>query len=129
MVFRDKGHATGRNIHKSDPLARAWHIGGITATVAVTLLMIWAVKHYGFNEHLLNSWLTMRWVTGLTGFAGVSAVMTYPARKSIYRRRAGALRYWLLAHVYLGILATAVLLIHGGRHGGGLLTLVLMLSF
>src|SRR5439155_14551402 len=97
IVFRDKSHATGRNIHKSDPLARAWHIGGITATVAVTLLMIWAVKHYGFNEHLLNSWLTMRWMTGLTGFAGVSAVMTYPARKSIYRRRAGALRYWLLA--------------------------------
>ena len=28
FVFRDQTHAVGRNIHKSDPLARAWHIGG-----------------------------------------------------------------------------------------------------
>src|SRR5205085_11309778 len=27
-VFRDQTHALGRNIHKSDPLARAWHIAG-----------------------------------------------------------------------------------------------------
>src|SRR6185503_1848067 len=40
-----------------------------------------------------------------------------------------ALRYWLLAHIYLGIIAAAVLMIHGGSHGGSLLTLVLMLWF
>jgi Fe-S-cluster-containing dehydrogenase component len=129
LVFRDQNHATGRNIHKSDPLARAWHVGGIAATVIITVLMIWAARHYGFNEPLRGTWLTMRWLTGLVGFAGVAAVMTYPARKTIYRRRAGALRYWLLAHVYLGIVAAAVLLIHGGSHGGSLLTLVLMLWF
>jgi len=55
--------------------------------------------------------------------------MTYPVRKSIYRRRAGALRYWLLAHIYLGALAGIVLLMHGGSHGGGLLTSALMLWF
>jgi hypothetical protein len=71
----------------------------------------------------------MRWVTGLAGFAGIAGVMTYPARKPIYRRRAGALRYWLLAHIYLGVLAAIILLIHGGSHGGGLLTLMLMLWF
>jgi hypothetical protein len=71
----------------------------------------------------------MRWVTGLVGFAGIAGVMTYPARKPIYRRRAGALRYWLLAHIYLGVLAAIVLLIHGGSHGGGLLTLTLMVCF
>jgi hypothetical protein len=71
----------------------------------------------------------MRWLTGLVGLAGVAGVMTYPARKTVYRRRAGALRYWLLAHVYSGIIAAAVLLIHGGSHGGSLLTLVLMLWF
>jgi Fe-S-cluster-containing dehydrogenase component/CRP-like cAMP-binding protein len=129
LVFRDQNHAIGRNIHKSDPLARAWHIGGMAATVVVTLLMIWAARHYGFNEPLRGTWLTMRWLTGLVGFAGVAGVMTYPARKTVYRRRVGALRYWLLAHVYLGIIAAAVLLIHGGSHGGGLLTLVLMLWF
>jgi len=129
LVFRDRNHALGRNIHKSDPLARAWHIGGIAATMIVTVLMIWAAGHYGFREPLAGTWLTLRWLTGLAGFAGVAGVMTYPARKTVYRRRAGALRYWLLAHVYLGIIAAVVLLIHGGSHGGGLLTLVLMLWF
>jgi len=129
LVFRDRNHALGRNIHKNDPLARAWHIGGIAATVIVTVLMIWAARHYGFREPLAGKWLTLRWLTGLAGFAGVAGVMTYPARKTVYRRRAGALRYWLLAHVYLGIIAAVVLLIHGGSHGGGLLTLVLMLWF
>src|SRR5256714_3734088 len=71
----------------------------------------------------------MRWVTGLVGLIGTAGVMTYPARKQIYRRRAGALRYWLLAHIYLGVIAGIVLLIHGGSHGGGLLTMTLMLWF
>src|SRR5258708_35290739 len=55
--------------------------------------------------------------------------MTYPTRKPVYRRRAGALRYWLLAHIYLGVIAGIVLLMHGGSHGGGLLTATLMVSF
>ncbi len=129
LVFRDQNHAIGRNIHKSDPLARAWHIGGVLATVVVAILMILAARRYGFNEPWRGTWLTVRWLTGLVGFAGVAGVMTYPARKTVYRRRAGALRYWLLAHVYLGIIATVVLLIHGGSHRGGLLTLILMLWF
>jgi hypothetical protein len=129
LVFRDQNHAIGRNIHKSDPLARAWHVAGIAATVILAALMIWAARHYGFNQPLRGTWLTMRWLTGLVGFAGVAGVMTYPARKTIYRRRAGALRYWLLAHVYLGLIAATVLLIHGGSHGGGLLALVLTLWF
>lgn len=129
LVFRDQSHAVGRNIHKSDPLARLWHAGGVAATVAIAALIGWAAVHYGFNQSLRGTWLTMRWVTGLAGFAGIAGVMTYPARKPIYRRRAGALRYWLLAHIYLGLLAAIILLIHGGSHGGGLLTLTLMLWF
>src|SRR5262249_34870050 len=60
---------------------------------------------------------------------GIAVVMTYPVRKPIYRRRAGALRYWLLAHLYFGGLAGVVLLIHGASHGGSLLTSSLMFSF
>jgi hypothetical protein len=55
--------------------------------------------------------------------------MTYPLRKQIYRRRAGALRYWMLAHVYLGGLAGVLLLLHAGAHTGGLLTTALFLAF
>jgi hypothetical protein len=55
--------------------------------------------------------------------------MTYPIRKQVYRRRAGALRYWMLAHVYLGALTGVVLLLHAGAHTGGLLTTTLYVSF
>jgi Fe-S-cluster-containing dehydrogenase component/CRP-like cAMP-binding protein len=129
LVFRDQTHAIGRNIHKSDPIARLWHIGGALSTILVAALIGWAALHFGFNQHLRGTWLTMRWVTGLSGLVGIAGVMTYPMRKSIYRKRIGALRYWMLAHIYLGVLAGIVLLIHGGSHGGGLLTSALMLWF
>jgi hypothetical protein len=71
----------------------------------------------------------MRWLTGLIGLFGVAAVMTYPLRKQIYRRRAGALRYWMLAHAYIGAVAGVVLLLHSGTQTGGLLTTSLYVTF
>jgi hypothetical protein len=44
-------------------------------------------------------------------------------------RPSGALRYWMLAHVYVGALAGVVLLLHAGSHTGGLLTTALYLAF
>ncbi|MDX6305121.1 MAG: hypothetical protein QOI77_2090 [Blastocatellia bacterium] len=129
LVFRDQTHAIGRNIHKSDPIARVWHLAGALGTIVLAGLFAWATWHFGFKEHLRGTWLTMRWVTGLVGLLGIAGAMTYPVRKPVYRRRAGALRYWLLAHLYLGVLAGIVLLMHGGSHGGGWLTSVLMLWF
>src|SRR5207237_4545013 len=76
-----------------------------------------------------GTWLTMRWLTGLFGLVGVAAVMTYPLRKQIYRRRAGALRYWLLAHLYIGAIAGIVLLLHAGPHTGGAITTSLYVAF
>src|SRR4029453_2005828 len=55
--------------------------------------------------------------------------MMYPMRKQVYRRRAGALRYWMLSHIYFGVVAGVVLLVHGGAASGGLLTTALMISF
>jgi hypothetical protein len=46
--------------------------------------------------------------------------MAYAARKQIYRRRAGPLRYWLLAHVYLGIITSVLLFLHSTAQRGGL---------
>ena len=129
FIFRDQTHAVGRNIHKSDPLARAWHIGGIAFTILIALATFWGIRKYGFEGVLAGSWLTMRWLTGLVGFVGVAAVMTYPFRKQVYRRRAGALRYWLLAHVYIGAIAGVVLLLHSGTRTGGLLTSLLYVAF
>ncbi|HZI18873.1 MAG TPA: cyclic nucleotide-binding domain-containing protein [Pyrinomonadaceae bacterium] len=129
LVYRDQTHAIGRNIHKRDTTARIWHTLGVLLTVAVTAGIVWGLYRYDLDQRLGGTWLTLRWITGLVGLGGVAAVMTYPLRKQVYRRRAGALRYWMLAHVYLGLVAGIALLLHGGRTTGGLLTSLLMISF
>jgi Fe-S-cluster-containing dehydrogenase component/CRP-like cAMP-binding protein len=129
IVFRDQTHAIGRNIHKSDPLAKTWNVLGAVLSVATAILTIWALAKYGFDGRLGGTWLTMRWLTGLTGLFGVAVVMTYPLRKKVYRRRVGALRYWMLAHIYFGVVAGIVLLLHSGVHTGGVLTTILYVIF
>jgi hypothetical protein len=129
IVFKDQTHAIGRNIHKRDTPARLFHLGGVLAIVTITSIALWAARHYTLDAHFFGTWLTVRWITGLLGLGSIAIVLTYPARKQIYRRRAGPLRYWKLVHVYLGLIAGIVLLIHGGRDSGGLLTSLLMVSF
>jgi Fe-S-cluster-containing dehydrogenase component/CRP-like cAMP-binding protein len=129
FVFRDQTHAIGRNIHKSDPAARAWHVAGVVITVLAVAAVVWGLLRHGFDAPIGGTWLTMRWLTGLTGLLGVAIVMTYPLRKQIYRRRAGALRYWMLVHVYAGVVAGLVLLLHSGPRLGGLLTSLLYFVF
>jgi Fe-S-cluster-containing dehydrogenase component/CRP-like cAMP-binding protein len=129
IVYMDQTHAIGRNIHRRDPIGTLWHSLGIVGTIALTIAAVWAARRYGLDGRFGQSWVTVRWITGLVGLVGIAAVMAYPARKQIYRRRAGPLRYWMLAHVYLGVIAGLVLLIHGGTSSGGLLTTLLMISF
>ena len=129
LVYRDQTHAIGRNIHKRDGWARLWHTLGILLVIGVTAGIVWGLERFGIDARLGNSWLTIRWISGLIGLGGIAAVMTYPMRKQVYRRRAGALRYWMLMHVYLGLVAGIALLLHGGKTTGGLLTSLLMISF
>jgi Fe-S-cluster-containing dehydrogenase component len=129
FVFRDQTHAFGRNIHKSDPLARAWHVLGLMVTLLAIAGVVWGLARYGYDDALTGAWLTMRWLTGIVGLGGVAVVMTYPLRKQVYRRRVGALRYWMLVHVYAGVVAGVVLLLHSGASLGGLLTSLLYVVF
>jgi len=73
--------------------------------------------------------LNMRWITGIVGLVGIAAVMSYPVRRQVYRRRAGPLRYWMLAHSYLGVIAGIMILLHGGTDSGGTLTTALMITY
>ena len=130
LIQRSKTHAIGVNIHKFDLWSLIWHIFGTALVVIFGGLAVWAT--YKFSQDVALSpgtWVTMRWLTGLTGLASIVWVMAYPFRKKIYRRRAGALRYWMLSHIYLGVLAGVLLLVHGGTSSGGLLTTCLMISF
>ena len=129
-IQRSKTHAIGENIHKFDLWATIWHVAGILAVSIGGGFAVWATRVYSQDIALSpGTWLTMRWITGLAGLAGIAWVMAYPMRKQIYRRRAGALRYWMLSHIYLGVLAGVLLLVHGGTSSGGLLTTLLMISF
>jgi len=128
IVFKDRTHAIGRNIHKRDIPAQILHVCGVVAIIAIVSSVLWAARRNGLDGHFTGTWLTMRWVTGFIGLGSIAVVITYPGRKQIYRRRFGPLRYWKLVHVYMGLLAGIVLLIHGGRDSGGLLTSCLMVS-
>ncbi len=122
--------AIGENIHKFDLWATIWHVVGFSTVVLGSVAAVWATLKFSQDIALSpGGWLTMRWITGLTGLASIVWVMLYPMRKQVYRRRAGALRYWMLSHIYLGVLAGVLLLVHGGTSSGGLLTTVLMISF
>ena len=129
LIFRDHTQAFGRNIHKSDPLAKALHLFGSALVVIAAAATLWGLAARGFDGLLTGTWVTMRWLTGIVGLVGIAAVMTYPFRKQVYRRRAGALRYWMLVHVYTGTLAGVILMLHAGRHTGGLLTTFLYIAF
>ena len=56
FVFRDQTHAVGRNIHKRDPLARAWHAGGTLVTILTAIALLWGLSGYGFDTVLAGSW-------------------------------------------------------------------------
>jgi len=128
LLLVDKSRAYGRNIHRSDPPKRLIHTAGILLTVLVTAAAIVGLQRYGLGERIF-SFLNMRWITGIVGLLGIAAVMTYPARRQIYTKRAGPLRYWMLAHAYAGIIAGILILLHGGTRSGGALTTALMISW
>lgn len=128
LLLRDQTHAIGRNIHRSDPPRRLIHIAGIILTVLLAGLAIVGIREIGLGQRLLG-FLNMRWITGLVGLLGIGGVMTYPLRRQVYTKRRGALRYWMLVHVYLGVIAGVMILLHGGTDSGGALTTALMLSF
>jgi len=128
LLLVDKTHAYGRNIHKSDSPKRLIHMAGIVLTVLATAATSFGLQRYGLGERIF-SFLNMRWITGIAGLVGIAAVMTYPVRRQIYTKRAGPLRYWMLAHAYVGIIAGMLILLHGGSHAGGALTTALMISY
>ena len=128
LMMIDSTHAVGRNIHRSDPKRRLIHIAGILLTAITTGLIVAGLNRYGLGQRLIGA-LNLRWITGIVGLAGIAAVMTYPIRRQIYRKRAGPLRYWMLTHSYLGVIAGIMILLHGGTESGGVLTTALMITY
>ncbi len=129
VIFKDSTHAILRHTSHKDFGKRVMHTIGLSLTLILIAFTVMGLMRYGMETAIIGSWLDMRWITGLVGLTGIAGVMAYPVRRQIYKRRAGPLRYWLLAHSYLGVIAGIVLLIHGGTSSGGVLTTALMISF
>jgi len=129
VLFRDSSHVVVRHTSHKDAGKRLMHLIGISLTVVLTLLTILGIFSYGLETPLISTWFDLRWITGIVGFIGIAGVMAYPVRRQMYKRRSGALRYWLLSHSYLGIIGGITLLLHGGSSSGGGLTTALMISF
>jgi Fe-S-cluster-containing dehydrogenase component/CRP-like cAMP-binding protein len=119
---------SGRNIHRSDPPARKIHIAGISILLLTVAAAVLGLIRYGFNG-VFAGFFTLRWVTGIVGLVGIAGTMLYPRRRRIFRKRAGPLRYWMLGHIYLGVLGAAMILLHGGTRSGGALTTALAICF
>ncbi|MBX3279723.1 MAG: cyclic nucleotide-binding domain-containing protein [Acidobacteria bacterium] len=129
VVARDRTHAIARHTSHKDPGKRLMHAAGIASTLALTVLTILGLVRYGLETPLISTWFNIRWMTGIVGLLAIVGVMAYPWRRKIYRKRRGPLRYWMLAHAYLGVIGGIVLLLHGGTDSGGILTTALMISF
>jgi len=129
VIFRDATHAVAHHVSHKDLGKRIAHLIGLVLTLALTALTVLGLRDYGLEQPLVGSWLDIRWLTGFVGLAGIAGVMAYPVRRQIYKKRVGALRYWMLAHSYLGVIAGIILLLHGGTRSGGALTTALMISF
>jgi Fe-S-cluster-containing dehydrogenase component/CRP-like cAMP-binding protein len=129
LVRLDQTQGIARRTSHRDSRKRAMHVAGSLLTIALFAFTALGIYKYGLDTVLISSWLSIRWLTGLVGLAGIAAVMTYPRRRQIYRRRAGPLRYWLLMHEYVGVMAGILLLLHGGNQSGGLLTTLLIVAF
>ncbi len=129
LIFKGPTQAIARHTSHKDAGKRFMHTVGIVVTLVSIAMTILGLTRYGLETPLFGSWFDMRWLTGLAGLVGIAAVMAYPVRKQIYKRRAGPLRYWLLSHSYLGVIGGTVLLLHGGVDSGGALTTALMISF
>ncbi|HEX9000172.1 MAG TPA: cyclic nucleotide-binding domain-containing protein [Blastocatellia bacterium] len=128
-IFRDSTHVVARHTSHKDFGKRLIHALGLGATLVLTLVTILGMFRYGLEQPLIGTWLDIRWLTGIVGLIGIAGVMAYPIRRQRYKKRSGPLRYWMLAHSYLGVIAGILILLHGGTESGGALTTALMVSF
>lgn len=124
----DHNHAYGRNIHQRDSTKRWVHFSGISLFVLSAALTIAGLRFYGYGTPLPGL-PNLRWITGFVGLIGILGAAAYQLRRRIYDKRRWPLRYWMLVHYYLGLIACFIILLHGATFSGGWFTKVLMVSF
>ena len=93
-------------VHRSGPF---WRRVFIVLLIAVTALYIWQ----GRKEYP-HGGSTIGIAYGIAGSALIVLLAAFGIRKRAYRSTLGTLEGWLQSHIYLGLLAGVVLLLHTG---------------
>src|SRR5262245_47373885 len=109
-------------IPRSGPL---WRRIFVVLLIAVVALYIWyARKEYPHGGSTIGI------AYGIAGSALIVLLATFGIRKRAYRSTFGTLEAWMQSHIYLGILAGVILLLHTGfrfNDGIAVITFVLVM--
>ena len=93
-------------IHRSGPF---WRRIFVVLLLAVTALFFWqARKEYPHGGSTIGI------AYGIAGSALIVLLAAFGIRKRAYRSNFGTLENWMQSHIYLGILAAVILLLHTG---------------
>src|SRR5437764_209311 len=93
-------------VHRSGPF---WRIIFLVLLIAVVALFVYqARKEYPHGGSTLGI------AYGIAGSALIVLLAAFGIRKRAYRSTFGTLENWMQSHIYLGILAAVVLLLHTG---------------
>src|SRR6185436_15902224 len=106
------------------------HRAAAIATVAVTIASAGAYRAYVAASPYGASGGS--WPGLAYGIAGTTAMVVaglLAARKKVRTWRLGTARAWMQMHIWLGILAVPLILLHAGFRLGGVLTTTLMALF
>jgi hypothetical protein len=95
------------------------------------LLIAAGVSYYRYQAHeYTHGGSHLGLVYGITGFALIFLLAFFGIRKRWYKSTFGTLEQWLQSHIYLGILAFIILLMHsGGRFNDKIAVTTLVLTF
>jgi hypothetical protein len=111
----------------------AIHRGWLLATAGL-MLLFGAVYYWRNQIPLFANERFSIYTFGLLGFALILFLSNYASRKYIFLWFGGRLRLWLLAHIYLSLLAGFLILLHsrfsfGSPWSGGTATLLWLMIF
>ncbi|MBI1764470.1 MAG: cyclic nucleotide-binding domain-containing protein [Acidobacteria bacterium] len=97
----------------AQPVVNAIHLAG-SAGILFLFLLAFAPPLLGWEYGGTRAWA---WFSALPGTLGLCATGLYAARKRARTARWGPLRYWLLAHSYVGLGTLLLFVWHGALAG------------
>ncbi len=94
-----------------NPEGNVWRSVSIVLALVAAAIYFWTAR-----ESFSHGGSPVGLAYGIAGFALIVLLAVFGIRKRAYRSRLGTVSHWLQSHIYLGLLAITVLLLHtGGR--------------